>query len=235
MSLDIVMVVYPDMTQLDFTAPFEVFARLPEARIEVAWKTTKPVRDAAGLKIVPSAKFSRLERCDVLFVPGGPGQLALMEDAETLAFLRRMAGTARYVTSVCTGSLILAAAGLLTGYRATCHWMSLDQLAHMGAVPVRERVVVDRNRITGAGVTSGLDFALAMAQAIAGEPEARRISLAIEYDPKPPFPGPAEEDPHLVAEVLARTAVFQQRRDDVARAVGARMGNAHLAPGGKPA
>jgi len=223
MSLHIVMVAYPDMTQLDFTAPFEVFARLPEARIDVAWKNTKPVRDAAGLKIVPSAKFSRLDQCDVLFVPGGPGQLGLMEDAETLAFLRRMAASARYVTSVCTGSLILAAAGLLTGYRATSHWISLDQLAHMGAIPVRERVVVDRNRITGAGVTSGLDFALALARTMAGEDEARRISLAIEYDPEPPFSGPADEDPRLVAEVLARTAAFQQRRDAVARAVGARL------------
>ncbi len=225
MALRIVMLAYPDMTQLDLTAPFEVFTRLPEAEVILAWKKTKPIKDASGFTIVPTTKFSKLDDCDVLFVPGGPGQLPLMEDEDTLAFLRRMARGARYVTSVCTGSLLLAAAGLLLGHRATCHWLSLEQLAMLGAIPVAERVVIDGNRITGAGVTSGIDFALTLAREIAGENEARRIGLAIEYDPKPPFPGLSDEDPRLVEEVRLRTALFQQRRAAVAKAVGERLMN----------
>ncbi|MDI4667145.1 DJ-1/PfpI family protein, partial [Xanthobacter autotrophicus] len=182
----IVMLAYPRMTQLDLTAPFEVFARLPGARVEiVAQSRKKPVEDVAGLAIMANSSFSEVAGCELLFVPGGPGQLELMDDGPTLDFLRRMAVQARYVTSVCTGSLILGAAGLLTGYRATCHWLSLDQLALLGAIPVEERVVVDRNRFTGAGVSSGLDLALALAAEIAGEEEARRIALAIEYQPAP--------------------------------------------------
>ncbi|WP_454918177.1 DJ-1/PfpI family protein [Xanthobacter sediminis] len=222
--LRVVMVAYPRMTQLDLTGPFEVLSRLKDVRIELAWKKArKPVEDASGLRIMPTAAFGALSECDLLFVPGGPGQLDLMDDVETLDFLRRMAPGARYVTSVCTGSLLLGAAGLLKGYRATCHWLSLPQLALLGAQPVRERVVIDRNRITGAGVTSGIDFGLVLAAAIMGEDEARRIALAIEYDPAPPFPT-ATADPRLVAEVRQRTAAFQARREDAARAAGARLG-----------
>lgn len=217
------MLVFPDMDQLDLTGPFEVFARLPDTRVQLVGKTRKPVRDALGLTIVPDAKFSKVKGCDVLFVPGGQGQLALMEDEETLDFLRRMATGARYVTSVCTGSLVLGAAGLLMGYRATSHWLSLEQLALMGAFPTADRVVVDRNRVTGAGVTSGIDFALTLAVELAGENEARRIALAMEYDPRPPFPGLADEDSRLVAEVRLRTAAFQEKRVAAARAAGQRL------------
>ena len=234
----IVMLAYPGMTQLDLTAPFEVFARLPEARVEIAAKNApRPVEDAAGLRIVPTIAPGDLAGCDVLFVPGGPGQIDLMEDEETLDFLRRMAERARFVTSVCTGSLVLAAAGLLTGYRATCHWLSLPQLALLGAIPVEERVVVDGNRITGAGVTSGLDFALRLAAEIVGEAEARRIGIAIEYEPAPPFPARTQEDPSLVAEVRARTAAFQERREALARRVGLRQAGlrqAGLRKAGRP-
>ncbi|MFG1294677.1 DJ-1/PfpI family protein [Xanthobacter variabilis] len=224
MTLRVVMVVYPRMTQLDLTGPFEVLSRLEGVKIELAWKKwRKPVEDASGLRIMPTVAFGGLSECDLLFVPGGPGQLDLMEDVETLDFLRRMAQSARFITSVCTGSLLLGAAGLLKGYRATCHWLSLPQLALLGAEPVAERVVVDRNRITGAGVTSGIDFALTLAGQIAGEDEARRIALAMEYDPAPPFP-PAGTAPRLVDEVRARTAAFQARREAVAREVGARLG-----------
>jgi len=223
MALTITMLAYPGMTQLDLTAPFEVFARLPDAKVQIAWKKTRPVADAAGLSIVPSVKFSKALPGDVLFVPGGPGQLELMEDEDVLDFLYAQARGARYITAVSTGSLLLAAAGLLRGYRAACHWLSLDQLALMGAIPVAERVVIDRNRITGAGVTSGLDFALRLAQEIAGDEEARRIRLAIEYDPQPPFAPMREEDPRLVEEVRARTAAFQRRREEVAEKVGRRL------------
>ena len=142
-----------------------------------------------------------------------------MEDQEVLAFLRRQASGARTVTSVCTGSLVLAAAGLLTGYRATCHWLSLDQLAYFGAVPVAERVVIDRDRDTGAGVTSGIDFALTLAACLFGEERAKRAQLAMEYDPRPPFVWgtPASAGPELVASLRAANAAFQNEREAVAR------------------
>lgn len=220
----IAMLAYNGMTQLDLTAPFEVFARIPGAEVEIVAKNPRrAVEDASGLKIQPTNSFGGIGGCEVLFVPGGPGQLELMEDEETLDFLRRVGPTARFVTSVCTGSLLLAAAGLLKNYRATCHWLSLPQLALLGAIPVEERVVVDRNRITGAGVTSGLDFALALAERVAGQEEARRIAIAIEYEPAPPFAPRAEEPAELVAEVRARTAAFQARREETARKVGARL------------
>lgn len=224
-ELHVVMLAYPGMTQLDLTAPFEVLARLPGARVEIAWKSRrKPVPDASGLKIQPDSAFYEIAACDVLMVPGGPGQLDLMEDGDTLHFIDRMAEGARYVTSVCTGSLLLGSAGLLKGYRATCHWLSLDQLALLGAIPVAERVVQDRNRITGAGVTSGLDFALALAAELAGPEEARRIALAIEYDPAPPFSVGRAASPEAVAAIEARTAAFQARRMDAARVAGTRLG-----------
>ncbi|MFS8035862.1 DJ-1/PfpI family protein [Xanthobacter sp. AM11] len=220
----IVMLAYPGMTQLDLTGPFEVFARLPGAKVDIVWKTRRnPVVDALGLAILPTSGFSEVAGCHLLFVPGGPGQLDLMEDGPTLDFLRRMAVEASYITSVSTGSLLLGAAGLLTGYRATCHWLSLPQLSHLGAVPVEERVVVDRNRFTGAGTSSGIDLALRLAAEIAGEEEARRIALAIEYQPEPAFPPRAGEDPGLVAEVRGKTAAFQEKREAAARRAGARL------------
>ena len=148
-----------------------------------------------------------------------------MEDAEVLAFLRRQAEGATYVTSVSTGSLILAAAGLLTGYGATCHWLSLNQLDFFGVVPVKERVVIDRNRMTGAGVTSGIDFALTLVAKLFGEERAKRAQLAMEYDPKPPFVGgsPETSTPALVESLRAATASFQKKREDVARRTAATL------------
>ena len=203
--MQVVMLLYPRLTQLDLTGPFEVFARFEELNLHLVWKTLDPVTDVNGLRILPTDTLAGCPQADILFVPGGPGQISLMEDKEVLAFLRRQASGARYVTSVCTGSLVLAAAGLLTGYRATCHWLSLDQLAYFGAVPVSERVVIDRNRVTGAGVTSGIDFALTLAACLFGEERAKRAQLAMEYDPKPPFVGgtPASAGPELVASLRA--------------------------------
>jgi cyclohexyl-isocyanide hydratase len=220
-----VMLAFPDMTQLDLTGPFEVFARFKELKVDLVWKTLEPVKDASGLRIVPTVTFADCPRADILFVPGGPGQLALMEDAETLRFLRDQAGSASYITSVCTGSLILGAAGLLSGYRATCHWMSLAQLAHFEAEPVMERVVVDRNRITGAGVTSGIDFALVLMSRIFGEDQARIAQLSMEYDPRPPFDdgSPARADPALVKRLLAFSAEFQEKREQAAKRAAAAL------------
>jgi cyclohexyl-isocyanide hydratase len=183
----VVMLLYPRFQQLDLTGPFEVLARFEELEIHLVWKTLGPVSDVNGLRLMPKETFANCPTADILFVPGGPGQILIMEDTETLAFLREHGDGARCVTSVCTGSLILAAAGLLTGYRATCHWLSIDQLSYFGAVPVMERVVIDRNRITGAGVTSGIDFALTLTAELFGEERAKRVQLAMEYDPKPPF------------------------------------------------
>ena len=223
--MEVVMLLYPRFQELDLTGPFEVLARFEELRIHLVWKTLDPVMDVNGLRILPTATFADCPKANILFLPGGPGQISLMEDAEVLAFLRRQATGADYVTSVCTGSLVLAAAGLLTGYRATCHWLSLDQLGFFGVVPVKERVVIDRNRITGAGVTSGIDFALILAATLFGEERAKQVQLAMEYDPKPPFAGgtPASSSPELVESHRAEQAVFQGEREKVARRVAAAL------------
>ncbi|AOO81053.1 DJ-1/PfpI family protein [Bosea vaviloviae] len=224
--MHVVMLLYPRLTQLDLTGPFEVFARFRELELHLVWKTADPVRDGNGLTILPSTTFADCPQADILFVPGGPGQGALMEDEETLAFLRRQAASARYVTSVCTGSLVLGAAGLLKGYRATCHWLSLPQLALFGVEPVAERVVADRNRVTGAGVTSGIDFALSLMADIFGEERARKVQLQMEYDPQPPFPGgsPASASEELIAAVTQDSAKFQNAREEIARRAAAALG-----------
>ena len=216
--MHVVMLAYPKLTQLDLTGPFEVLARFPELSIDLAWKTTDPIEDGNGLRLIPTVSFSECAPADILFVPGGPGQLALMEDEETLAFLVHQAREARWITSVCTGSLVLAAAGLLTGYRATCHWLSLDQLAHFGTIPVAERVVRDRNRLTGAGVTSGIDFALTLVAELFGPDRARQTQLMMEYDPSPPFSGgsPLTADPALIAQIRLSAAKFMQQRTEIA-------------------
>lgn len=223
--MHVVMLLFPRLTQLDLTGPFEVLARFEELTIDLAWKIRDPVIDSGGLQLTPTRSFADCPQADILFVPGGPGQIALMEDAEVLAFLRRQAAAAHYVTSVCTGSLILAAAGLLTSYRAACHWLSLDQLGFFGATPVKDRVAMDRNRITGAGVTSGIDFALTLAAVLFGEERAKRAQLAMEYSPMPPFAAgtPASAGAKLVAEVKAANAAFQKEREEVARRAAAAL------------
>jgi len=181
------MLVFEDMTQLDFTGPYEVFAQLPGCEVKVIARTLQPVAARGGLRFVPDTAIADAPALDLVFVPGGPGVGALMEDGEVLEFLRRAAQGAKYVTSVCTGALVLGAAGLLKGYRATTHWLSLDLLPVFGATAVADRVVIDRNRITGGGVTAGIDFALVIAAQVAGEDKAKEIQLLIEYNPAPPF------------------------------------------------
>lgn len=221
----IAMLIYPRMTQLDMTGPFEVFSSMPDTTIDVVWKDLEPVKDLYGLTFVPSMTLADCPQADIVFVPGGFGQADLMDDDEVLNFLRNQAAGARYVTSVCTGSLVLAAAGLLTGYRATSHWMWIDQLALFGAEPVSERVVIDRDRITGAGVTSGIDFALTIANELHGEQVARTIQLAMEYDPAPPFDGgsPKREAPELVDALKERLSGFEEARIEIAERAAARL------------
>jgi cyclohexyl-isocyanide hydratase len=203
MTIRIGMLLFPGVTQLDLTGPFEVLAQIPGAEINLAWKVLDPVTAESGLKIVPTTTLSDAPQADVLFVPGGAGQLALMRDEEVLSFLRRQGEKARYVTAVCTGSLLLGAAGLLEGYDATTHWAFHDLLARCGARPVRKRVVIDRNRVTGGGVTAGIDFSLRLVSELVGEDIAREIQLALEYDPDPPFSSgsPERADPRLVERV----------------------------------
>jgi cyclohexyl-isocyanide hydratase len=220
------MLIFPRMTQLDMTGPYEVLARLPNTVVELVARSLDPVQTDRGMKIVPTVTYVSCPPLDVVMVPGGPGQQDLMEDAEALDFLRRQAAAAEYVTSVCTGSLVLAAAGLLKGKRATSHWAAVDHLKLLGAIPVREKVVVDGNIVTGAGVTSGIDFALTLAAILESEPVAREIQLQIEYDPAPPFDSgsPQTASPALVATVKARGAKLAEERRAVAERVGRKLG-----------
>jgi cyclohexyl-isocyanide hydratase len=181
------MVLFDGLTQLDLTGPYEVLARMPDTRVHLVAASREPVRSEWGLVIVPDATFDDAPPIDVLCVPGGWGVNARLTDDVLLAFLRARGERARYVTSVCSGALLLGAAGLLRGYRATTHWLSLDLLPRFGAEAVDARVVHDRNRITGAGVTAGIDFALALAAELFGASVGQTIQLAIEYDPAPPF------------------------------------------------
>lgn len=223
--INIGFVLFPSLTQLDLTAPWEVLTRLPGAVCHLVAENLEPVRSASGgLSIVPTMSFADCPQLDLIFVPGGPGHLRAMEDPAVLAFLQRQAPASRYVMAVCTGSLVLAAAGLLVGYRATTHWMSLDRLAAFGALPVNRRVVVDRDRITGGGVTAGIDFGLAVAAKIAGEGLAREIQLQIEYEPDPPYGGsPDTADASTVAELKARAAPYIDQMQAVEGRAAARM------------
>jgi len=181
------LLLFPNLTQLDLTGPFEVFANTPGATVHLVWKNLEPVQAITGMRILPDTSFADCPQLDVICVPAGSGVAALMEDAEVLAFLRKQAAAARYVTSVCTGALVLGAAGLLRGKRATTHWASHDFLAQLGAIPVHDRVVRDGNLFTGGGVTAGIDFALTLVAETHGPDVAQAIQLQIEYAPAPPF------------------------------------------------
>jgi len=218
------MLVFPDMTQLDLTGPYEVLARLPGAEILLLWKSLDPVRSEHGLTILPMAALSSCPPLDLVLVPGGAGINPLLKDAEILGFLRRVAAEACYVVGVCTGSLVLGAAGLLRGRRAATHWMSRELLRSFGAAPVADRVVVDGKFFTGGGVTAGIDVALTVAAEIAGKEAAEAIQLGIEYDPAPPFASgsPEQADPAVLADVLTRAELRQRdRAERVARAAAA--------------
>jgi cyclohexyl-isocyanide hydratase len=185
--LSVGMLLFDGVTQLDLTGPYEVLARMPQTRVSLVASTREPVRTEWGLTITPDLEISEAPQFDVICVPGGWGVNALLTDQTVLDFLRAQGAHARYVTSVCSGALLLAAAGLLRGHRATTHWMSLELLQLFGATPVSERVVRDGNRITGAGVTAGIDAAFVIAAELFGDAVAQSIQLAIEYDPDPPF------------------------------------------------
>jgi cyclohexyl-isocyanide hydratase len=223
--LHIAFLLFPDVTQLDLTGPAQVLSRLGNVKLDLVAKTRDPVPTDAQFALHPTACFSEVRRTDILCVPGGFGTVAAMEDAETLAWLRETADSAQWVTSVCTGSLLLAAAGLLTGYRAACHWASRDQLAWFGAEPTGERVVFDRNRVTGGGVTAGIDFALALVAKIRGDEYARFVQLSLEYDPAPPFDSgsPERADAATITRYRAMVDKFAPGRADRVRAIAERL------------
>ncbi|HEV8711548.1 MAG TPA: DJ-1/PfpI family protein [Candidatus Binatia bacterium] len=220
------MLIFPKMTQLDFTGPFEVFARIPETKVHVLWKRIEPVSSDTGLAILPTTTLADCPELDLICIPGGPGQVAMMDDEQIITFVREKGERAKFVTSVCTGSLILGAAGLLKGYKAGTHWMSRDQLLHFGATPVASRIVVDRNRITGGGVTAGIDFGLYVAGLITNEPTARAIQLALEYNPEPPFNSGSPENagPEAVAAARQRAATLLSERLAATKRAAARLG-----------
>jgi cyclohexyl-isocyanide hydratase len=184
-AYNVVFPIYSDLTQLDMTGPAQVLSRMPGAVIHVAAATLEPVRTDAGFAILPTVTLQDCPQADMICVSGGAGTTTAMADDVLLAWLRKQAEAAELVTSVCTGSLILAAAGLLRGYRAACYWAWRDMLRPFGAEPVAARVVVDRNRITGGGVTAGIDFAFRVIEHLHGREEAEIVRLMLEYDPEP--------------------------------------------------
>lgn len=224
-TLSIVFPIYPDVTQLDFTGPLQVIARLPGAQAIVASVGARPI-ETDGMAFTNLAKLEDIASCDVLCVPGGYGTIGAIQDAIYMTAIRRLAASARYVTSVCTGSLVLAAAGLLRGKRAACHWAWRERLADFGAIPDAGRVVRDGNILTGGGVTAGIDFALTLAAEIAGNDVAKAIQLSLEYAPAPPFnvgrPDIAPAD--LVARVRARMDAAAPDRDATLRRLAAAAG-----------
>ena len=204
--MKIIMLAYPGMTPLDLMGPLQVWSQIPEVNIQIVWKHANPVMTDTGMAIVPTHTFE--ESCDspdIIFVPGGTkATFDLMQDEETISFLRDKAESAAWICSVCTGALVLGAAGLLNGYKATTHWAALDSLADFGAIKTEARYVIDRNRATGGGVTAGIDFGLAMVAKIINEETAKVIQLGMEYSPQPPFNSgsPAEASKETVQAVL---------------------------------
>jgi len=201
----VVFVLFPEVTQLDFSGPAQFLARLPGARVFVAAENTQPISTDSGFSIVPNASFASCPQADVLFVPGGSGVVGALTHAPLVEFVRAQGARARWITSVCTGAFILGVAGFLVGKRATTHWAYTELLHRVGAVHEDARVVTDGNVITAGGVTSGIDFALTLIAELAGSETAQQLQLAHEYDPAPPFdcgrPGRSPEA--LVAQLKA--------------------------------
>ncbi|HEY5796192.1 MAG TPA: DJ-1/PfpI family protein [Bosea sp. (in: a-proteobacteria)] len=224
-SLQIGLLVFPRITQLDMTGPLQVFSSLLGADVHLVWKSIEQVPSDTVLAITPTITFDDCPQLDVICVPGGFGTDALLSDEETLDFLRRQAERAQYVTSVCTGSLVLAAAGLLEGYRAATHWSAIEVLPILGATIARERVCIDRNRITGGGITAGIDLGLTVVAELVNRQAAEAIQLRLEYNPAPPFnAGSPETAPaEVLALLLGRMKAGQEHRLALARQAAARM------------
>jgi cyclohexyl-isocyanide hydratase len=212
--------IYPDMDQCDFTGPFEALSRVPNSRFLTIWKDRSPVRDLAGLQLLADTTIAEAPQLDVLLVPGGHGQEALMHDEAVLSFIRKQAAGVRFVFSVCTGALLCGAAGLLQGKRATTHWTAMEVLPFYGAIPSDERVVIDGKLITAGGVTSGIDGSLVVVALLRGEAVAQELQLYMAYDPHPPFQAgsPASAPASILSSVTQRAKPITERRLETARA-----------------
>jgi cyclohexyl-isocyanide hydratase len=227
-SLDIHLkiggIIFPNMDQCDFTGPFEALARVPNSSFMTIWKDKSPVRDLAGMQLLADTTFDEAPQLDVLLVPGGHGQEALMNDETLLSFIRQQAAGARYVYSVCTGALLCGAAGLLQGKRATTHWTAMEVLPLYGAIPSDERVVIDGQVISAGGVTSGIDGSLIVVSLLRGETVAQELQLYMAYDPKPPFNAgsPATAPESILAAVTERARAITEKRIATGRAYQAR-------------
>jgi cyclohexyl-isocyanide hydratase len=225
-DLQIGAILFEKMDQTDLTGPFEVLSRVPDSTFHVIGKDRAPIRDTKGLILTPEVTFEEAPPLDLLVVPGGFGVNPLMEDETVLSFLRAQAAGAKMILSVCTGTLLCGAAGLLKGRRATTHWASHHLLEYFGAIPVHERVVIDGNFISAAGVTAGFDGALRVAALLRGDSAAQEIQLALEYAPEPPFASgsPATAPPEVLAAAQAALRDVTAARLEIAKRVAERLG-----------
>ena len=223
--LQIGLLIFPNVTQLDLTGPVQVFSGVPGAKLHLIWKRIEPVPSDSVLVLTPTTTFADCPQLDVICVPGGFGVDDMVNDEEMLQFLRDQAKGAKYVTSVCTGSLVLGAAGLLRGYRAATHWSARDLLASFQATPSEERVCIDRNRVTGGGVTAGIDFALTLVAMLHDEKTAQAIQLRLEYNPAPPFNAgsPDTAPAEVVALINDRNVSNKARRAEAVARAAARL------------
>lgn len=225
MALQIGFLLFPQVQQLDLTGPYDVLASLPDVQVHLVWKDLAPVTASTGLVLQPTTTFEDCPALDVICIPGGSGVGPLMEDEVTLAFIKAQAANARYVTSVCTGSLVLGAAGLLKGKRATTHWAYHELLKPLGAIAVQDRVVRDGNLLTGGGITAGIDFALTLAAELFDEGTAQLVQLQLEYAPAPPF---ASGSPHtalaaVLEDARRRAAPSLEQRTRITERAAARL------------
>jgi cyclohexyl-isocyanide hydratase len=223
--LQIGLVLFPWVTQLDFTGPLQVFSSVPGAQLHLIWKRIEPVPSDSVMMLTPTTTFADCPQLDVICVPGGFGTDDMINDEEMLGFLRKQAEGAKYVTSVCTGSLVLGAAGLLRGYRAATHWTAMEYLTAFGATAAKTRVCVDRNRVTGGGVTAGIDFALTLVSLLTDRQTAQAIQLRLEYNPAPPFNAgsPDTAPPEILAFMKEKIAPAQARRVEKINRAAARL------------
>lgn len=232
--LQIGIPIFPNVTQLDFTGPLQVFSSLPNTTIHLIWKRIEPVTTDTVLTITPTVSFADCPQLDVICVPGGAGTDDMVNDVEMHDFLRAQAAAAKYITSVCTGSLVLGAAGLLNGYRATTHWTAMEYLGPYGALPTKTRVCVDRNRVTGGGITAGIDFALTLVSVMVGREMAEAIQLRLEYNPAPPFNSgsPDTASPEILPRMNQWIEAGRERRSAANQRAAARLSATPIAANG---
>jgi len=215
------MLLFPDLTILDLTGPYDVFIRASCFEVYIVSENTRLIKAEGGLSFKPDYSFDDCPLVDILFVPGGKGITPLLTNKTYHAFLQKHAASAQYITAVCTGSLLLAASGLLNGYKATTHWRSLELLRMFGVEAIEQRVVKDRNRITGGGITAGIDFGLSLTALTGGEDIAKTVQLLLEYNPEPPFQSglPQTAEPHILEMAMEITQTLFESRTEIIRQI----------------